>query len=231
MNWGELLSITALTLRVGAVATAALLVPSLALGYLLARREFRAKSVVQALIAMPMVLYPVAVGLGLLILLGRRGPLGGLWSGLGVEVVFTWWAAAVAAAVVGFPLLVRACEQSFAEVDVRFEQVSRSLGRGPFGTFLRVTLPLARRGVMYGTLLAFTRALGEFGATTLVAGILPGRTETLALGIYSRVQLGDDMGALALCGASFLIALAAMLVGEGWLRRGVAPPGSPVSRR
>lgn len=220
MNAGELVSITALTLRVGAIAVLVILPPAVALGYTLARREFRGKALVEALIALPMVLPPVAVGVGLLLLLGRRGPLGGLWAALDVDVVFTWWAAVVAAAVVGFPLLVRACEQSFAEVDVRYEQVARSLGLGRSSTFLRVTLPMGRRGVLYGTLLSFTRALGEFGATTLVAGIIPGRTETLALGIYSRVQLGDDGAALALCAASFAVALAAMLVGEGWLRRG-----------
>ncbi len=220
MTAQELGSITGLTLRVAAVATAAILPLSVALGYLLARRSFPGKAVVQALVTLPMVLPPVAVGLGLLLLLGRRGPLGGLWSQLGIEVVFTWWAAAIAAAVVGMPLLVRASEQSFAEVSPRFEQVARSLGAGRFATFFRVTLPLAQRGVLYGVLLCFTRALGEFGATALVAGILPGRTETLALGIYSRVQLGDDRGALALCAASFAIALVAMLIGEGWLRRG-----------
>jgi molybdate transport system permease protein len=217
---GDILPITLLTLRVAAVGTAAILPPALALGYLLARRDFPGKALLQALIATPMVLPPVAVGLFLLILLGRRGPLGGLWDALGVDVVFTWWAAALAAAVVGLPLLVRACEQSFSEIDARFEQLSRSLGVGRLRTFFRVTLPLARRGVLYGSLLAFTRGLGEFGATTLVAGILPGRTETLALGIYARVQLGDDRGALLLCGASFALALVAMLVGEGWLRRG-----------
>ena len=205
MTAQELGSITGLTLRVAAVATAAILPLSVALGYLLARRSFPGKAVVQALVTLPMVLPPVAVGLGLLLLLGRRGPLGGLWSQLGIEVVFTWWAAAIAAAVVGMPLLVRASEQSFAEVSPRFEQVARSLGAGRFATFFRVTLPLAQRGVLYGVLLCFTRALGEFGATALVAGILPGRTETLALGIYSRVQLGDDRGALALCAASFAI--------------------------
>ena len=220
MSPQDLLAITSLTLRVGLLATAAILPLAVALGYVLARRRFRGRALVQALIALPMVLPPVAVGLALLLLLGRRGPLGGLWSWLGVDLVFTWWAAALAAAVVGFPLLARACEQSFAEVDPRFEEVSRSLGLGSSITFFRVTLPLARRGVLYGTLLAFTRALGEFGATALVAGIIPGRTETLALGIYSRVQLGDDTAALALCGASFAIALAAMLVAEGRLRRG-----------
>ena len=219
-----LLAMLTLTLRVAAVATALGLLPALALGYLLARRRFRGRALVQALIALPMVLPPVAVGLGLLILLGRRGPLGALWRALGIEIVFSWWAAALAAALVGFPLFVRACEQAFAAVDPRYERVARSLGAGPFGAFARVTLPLARRGVLYGALLAFARGLGEFGATAVVAGILPGRTETLALGIWSRVQQGDDAGALVLCGASFALALSAMLIAELWLRR-EAPGG------
>ena len=220
MSAAELAEITGLTLRVGAVATAAILLPGVATGLFLARRSFRGKALVQALIALPMVLPPVAVGLALLLLLGRRGPLGPLWSGLGIDLVFTWWAAAIAAAVVGFPLLARACEQAFAAVDPRYERLARTLGLSPLRAFLRVTLPLASRGVIYGALLAFTRALGEFGATALVAGILPGRTETLALGIYARVQLGEDAGALALCAVSFAIALASMLVAESWLRAG-----------
>ena len=224
MSAADVLSIVLLTLRVAAVATAVALPPAIALGHVLARRDFPGKPIAQALVTLPMVLPPVAVGLALLLLLGRRGPLGAIWKALDVDVVFSWWAAVLAAAVVGFPLLVRACEQSFAEVDPRYERVARSLGQGPVRTFFRVTLPLARRGVLYGILLAFSRALGEFGATTVVAGILPGRTETLALGIYSRVQLGDDSGALALCGASFALALVAMLVGETWLRRSSSGP-------
>jgi len=219
LSAAELAEITGLTLRVGAVATAAILLPGVATGLLLARRSFRGKSLVQAVIALPMVLPPVAVGLALLLLLGRRGPLGPLWSALGIELVFTWWAAAIAAAVVGFPLLARACEQAFAAVDPGYERLARTLGLSPLQAFWRVTLPLASRGVIYGTLLAFTRALGEFGATALVAGILPGRTETLALGVYARVQLGEDGDALALCAVSFAIALASMLIAEKWLRR------------
>jgi molybdate transport system permease protein len=213
------LPITLLTLRVATVATLLSLAPAVALGYLLARRRFAGEGLVRAVVALPMVLPPVAVGLGLLLLLGRHGPLGGLLEALGVEIVFTWWAAVLAASVVGFPLLVRACEQSFGEVDVRFERVARSLGLGRLRTFFRVTLPLARRGVLYGSLLAFTRALGEFGATAVVAGNWPGHTETLALGIYSRVQLGDDRAALVLCAASFALALGALWIGETWLRR------------
>ncbi len=220
MSSGDVFAITLLTLRVGATATVAILPVAVLLGYGLARWRFRGKSLVQALVALPLVLPPVAVGLGLLLLLGRRGPLGSLLNALGVELVFTWWAAVLAAGVVGFPLLVRACEQSFAEVDPRFERMARSLGLGVIACFFRVTLPLARRGVLYGSLLAFTRALGEFGATAVVAGIVPGRTETLALGVWARVQLGDNSAALVLCGASFVLALASMLIAEGWLRRG-----------
>ena len=216
---GELGGIVLLTLRVASIATAAAFPPALALGWWLARRDPPARPLWQALIALPMVLPPVAIGLLLLLLLGRRGPLAALWDALGVEIVFTWWAAALAAAVVGFPLLVRGCEQAFAEVSPRYEAVAASLGLTPLRAFWRVTLPMARRGVLYASLLAFTRALGEFGATALVAGILPGRTETLALGIWARVQAGDDRAALLLCAVSFALALAAMLLAEGWLRR------------
>ncbi len=224
MSGAEWLEITGLTLRVAAAATALSLLPGIALGHALARGRVRGQSLVQALVALPMVLPPVAVGLGLLFLLAPNGPLGPLWNAVGLRLAFTVWAAVLAAAVVGFPLLVRACEQSFADVDERYEHVARSLGLGPLRTFLRVTLPLARRGVLYGVLLAFTRALGEFGATAVVAGIMPGRTETLALGIYSRILLGDDRDALVLCAASFALALVALVVGETWLRRRVREP-------
>jgi molybdate transport system permease protein len=218
VNAADAVEMATLTLSVGATATLVSAPPAIALGHLLARRNFPARAWVQAFIALPMVLPPVAVGLGLLILLGRNGPFGPVWEALGVEWVFTRTAAVLAAAVVGFPLLARACEQAFAEVDPRLEHVARSLGDGPLWVFFRVTLPLARRGVLYGALLAFTRALGEFGATAVVAGILPGRTETLALGIYARVQLGDDGDALVLCAMSFALALGAMVCAETWLR-------------
>jgi len=208
----SLLAITALTLRVAALATLLLLPVAVLLGFALARRSFPGKALVEALVALPMVLPPVAVGLAILLAV----------SALDWPIAFTWWGAVLAAIAVSFPLLVRGCEQAFAEVDPRYEQVARSLGLAPARAFLRVSLPLARRGILYGALLAFTRALGEFGATAIVAGIIPGRTETLALGIYSRVQLGDWGGALWLCAASFALALVAMLAAEGWLRRGRA---------
>jgi molybdate transport system permease protein len=220
----SILPLVVLSLRVAGFATLLSLPFGIGLGLLLARRRMRAKPLIQALVALPMVLPPVAVGLGLLWLLGTRGPLSWFWRATGIELVFSEAAAVLAAAVVGFPLLARACEQAFSEVDARYERVARSLGFSRARTFFEITLPLARRGILYGTLLAFTRALGEFGATAVVAGILPGRTETLALGIWSRIQLGDD--ALVLCAASFALAFGSLLIAETWLQRGKgAEPG------
>jgi len=219
MNPWDWLEITGLTLRVAALATLFASGPAIVLGYLLARRTFPFRSLAQAIIALPMVLPPVAVGLGLLILLGPDGPIGGLLEKLGIRIVFTEWAAALAAATVGFPLFVRACEQSFESVDRSYARMARTLGLSRLQVFFRVSLPLARRGILYGALLCFTRGLGEFGATALVAGIIPGRTETLSLGIWSRVQWGDDAGALALCAISFTLALASMWAAESWLGR------------
>lgn len=219
MSGGEALSITLLSLAVAAGATLLVMPCAVALAFALARREFSGKALVRALIALPMVLPPVAVGLLLLWLLGRRGPLGAVWNALDLDLLFSPVAAALAAAVVGFPLATRACEQAFAAVDARYDAVAASLGHRPLASFLRVMLPLSRRGVLYGALLCFLRGLGEFGATAVVAGIVPGRTETLSLGIWSRVQLGDDAAALTLCAISFAIGLAAMWAGERWLRR------------
>jgi molybdate transport system permease protein len=224
LSGADVATMTLLTVRVGLVSTVASAPLAIGLGYALARREFRGRALVQAAVALPMVLPPVAVGLGLLLLLSRDGVLGSLLARGGIAVPFTWWAAALAAAVVGFPLFVRACEQAFAETDRRYDALSRTLGLPAASTFLRVTLPLARRGVLYGALLAFTRGLGEFGATAIVAGILPGRTETLALGIWSRVQAGDDRAALVLCAVSFALALVSLVAAEGWLRRRGRPP-------
>jgi molybdate transport system permease protein len=165
------------------------------------------------------VLPPTAVGLALLLLLGRDGLLGGpLHRGLGIEVAFTWKAVVVASGVVAFPLLVRSVRSALEEVDPRLLGVARTLGRGPAGAFFAVHLPLAWRGVLAGTVLAFARALGEFGATVLVAGNIPGRTQTLALAIFQRVQVGRDREAVVLAGVSALLAFAAMVTVE-WLTR------------
>ncbi len=214
------LGILGLTLRVAVASTLLCLPFAIAIGYGLARRAIPFPSLVRAFVSLPMVMPPVAVGLGLLWFFGTSSPFAPLWQWLGLRLIFTPSAAVVAAAVVGFPLLARSAEQSFAEIDPRYEEVARTLGSSPLATFLRVSLPLARRGLLYGSLLCFARALGEFGATAVIAGIIPGRTETLSLGIWSRIQLGDDRGAAILVGLSFALALISMIAAERWLRPG-----------
>ncbi|HEX9794508.1 MAG TPA: substrate-binding domain-containing protein [Planctomycetota bacterium] len=206
----DFLSILWRTLWIGLAAVLLELPFALALGRLLARREFAGKAVLRALFTLPMFLPPVAVGLFLLLLLAPRGPLGGFGS----EWLYGPPAAVLAAAIVSFPLLLRHAEEALAAVPARLVQVSRSLGVGAWGTFLRVELPLARRGLAAGVLLAFARGVAEFGATAVVAGTVPGSTETLATGLHRRLLSGDDPGALALAGLSVLLGLCAVVASE-----------------
>jgi molybdate transport system permease protein len=223
----DTLSITLLTLKVGLASLAVSVVPGLGLAWILARKRFRGRTLLQTLVNLPMVVPPVAVGLVLLLLLGRRGTVGGmLHRTTGLDILFTWQAAALASAVMAFPLLVRAAQQAFAEVPVRLESVAASLGAGPLTVFRTVTLPLAARGIVYGLVLSFARGLGEFGATNLIAGSIPGRTETLALGIYGRVQRGDDAGALGLACVSVALAFVATYLSEMSLARAAVGRGA-----
>jgi molybdate transport system permease protein len=207
------------TLGVSTLATALILPPGLLLAWLLARHRWPGRSLVETLVALPLVLPPVATGFLLLRLTGRRGPLGRALDGLGLDVVFTWRGVVLAMAVMSLPLLVRGARVAFEEVDPRLEQMARTLGAGSARTFLTVTLPLAARGILGGTLLAFARAIGEFGATIVVAGNIPGRTTTLSLAIYQLIQLGRDGEAFRLLGAATAIAFAAVWVHEALLRR------------
>ena len=185
MTAAEALAITLLSLRVALVATLATIVPGVLVGYCWRADGSVGSSLLQTLISLPMVLPPVAVGLLLLLVFSRHAPLGrAIEDAFGSPLLLTWWAAAVAAAVMSFPLLVLGAKQGFESVPRRLEQVAASLGATPFQVFRRVSLPLAARGILHGAVFAFARALGEFGATTIVAGNIPGRTETLALGIY-----------------------------------------------
>lgn len=216
----EAWQITWFTAGVAALSTCLILPFGVALAWLLARREWWGKSIVETLVALPLVIPPVATGLILLKLLGRRGPVGGwLESTFGWEIVFTWRGVVVATAVMSFPLLVRTARVAFEGVSPRLEQVARTLGAGPWRVFARITLPLAARGLIAGVLLSFARALGEFGATIMVAGFIPGQTATLALSIYHSVQLGRDHEALALLAVSVTIAFAAVWASEWFLRR------------
>ena len=220
----EELQILGLTLRTAALATLLIVPPGLAIAWLLARRSWRGKSLVETLVALPLVMPPVATGLILLELLGRRGPVGGwLHRALGVDIVFTWRAVVAAMMVMSFPLLVRAARVAFEEVNPRFEQIARTLGARDWRVFVTITLPLASRGIMSGLLLAFARAIGEFGATILVAGNIPGRTTTLSLAIYDFVQLGRDADAYRLLAVAVLVAFIAVWVSEAFVRRGARP--------
>jgi molybdate transport system permease protein len=219
----ELWSITWFTLGVAALGTLLVMPPGLVLGWLLARRRWPGKAVVETIVALPLVIPPVATGLILLELFGRHGPLGRLLTGtLGIEIVFTWKAVVIATGVMAFPLFVRTVRVAFEEVPVRFEQVARTLGAGPGRVFWTITLPLARRGVAAGCVLAFARALGEFGATMVLAGMIPGETITLALGIYHEIQLGRDDSALVLLAVSVVLAFGALALSEWLLRRKAA---------
>jgi molybdate transport system permease protein len=217
---GDVLQVTLFTLGAAVLSTLSILPPGIALGWLLARRQWPGKSVVETVIALPLVIPPVATGLILLRLFGRRGPLGSLFERyLGVEIVFTWKAVVLATAVMSLPLLVRTARVAFEEVPVRLENVARTLGAGPWRAFFAVSLPLARRGLLAGAVLAFARALGEFGATAMVAGMIPGETITLSLGIYRDIQLGQDSAAYTLLGISVVLAFAAVTIGERLSRR------------
>jgi molybdate transport system permease protein len=178
-----------LSVKVALTATVVSLPFGVGLGYLLARREFRGKSLVETALSLPLVLPPVVTGYLLLILLGRRGWIGSyLDQWFGLQLVFTWKGAAMASAVMAFPLMVRAIRVAFGEVDPRLEMAARTLGAGPAETFVRISLPLARRGIIAGAVLAFARSMGEFGATVMIAGNLPGETQTIPLYIYSQVN-------------------------------------------
>ena len=206
-----------ITLRVAAVATLVNLPVALALSWLVVKQRIRGAFLLDILASLPLAVPPVVVGYMLLLLLGRRGPIGGfLDRALGIEVVFTWAAAALAAAIISFPLMARAVMVAMQEVDERLERSARSLGAGRFRVALTVTLPLAYRGVLAGVLLGFVRAISEFGATIVVAGNIPGRTQTLPLAIYESVQLGRDGEALVLVGVSIMLAVAT-LAAHNWL--------------
>ena len=217
---GEDWQLVSFTAWVSALSTLAIVPPGIALAWLLARRDWFGKSLVETLVALPLVMPPIATGLILLKILGRRGPIGGwLHAHLGMDVVFTWRAVAIALGVMSFPLLVRAARVAFEEINPRLEQIARTLGASPWRVFWTITVPLARRGLLAGVLFAFARALGEFGATIMVAGNIPGETSTLSLAIYQSVQLGEDPRAFRLLGLSVVLAFAAVWSSELLQRR------------
>ena len=211
------ISLILLTLQIAVVATAINLPIAIGLSWLIVKRRVRGSFLLDVLVSLPLALPPVVSGYFLLLLLGREGPLGSLIRDiLGVDIVFTWVAAALASAVVSFPLMARGVMTAIEGVDERLERSARSLGAGALRVAFTITLPLAYRGIMAGVLLGFVRALSEFGATIVVAGNIPGRTQTLPLAIFEKVQLGRDADALRLVGVSIALAVATILV-HNWL--------------
>ena len=210
--------IVVFTLEMATLATAAILVPGVAAAFLLARYRGPGRGALDTLLSLPLVLPPTVVGFALLELLARNRAPGAWLAKHGIEIVFTWKAVVMATAVMSFPLLVRSARTAFEEVDPRLVGLARTLGAGPAGAFFRVILPLAWRGVLAGVVLAFSRALGEFGATIMVAGNIPGRTQTLALAIFQDVQVGRDDRAVGLAAITVGLAFAALWTAE-WVAR------------
>jgi molybdate transport system permease protein len=217
----EELEVLQLSLRIAFWSVFVSLPFAIGVAYALARWKFPGKTLVDALVHLPLVLPPVVVGFFLLLLFGRRGPIGSfLEDWLGIVVAFRWTGAALAAGVMGFPLMVRAIRLSFEMIDQKLEAAASTLGAGPLGVFLTVTLPLAFPGVITGVLLSFARSLGEFGATITFVSNIPGETRTLPLAIYTYTQtpMGDE-AALRLSVIAVLLSLAALYVSEVLVRR------------
>ena len=212
----DLWQIAWFTVLCACAATALMLPAGVLIAWLLARRQFPGRALVETIVSLPLVMPPVATGLILLMLFSRRGALGGFLERLGIDIVFTWKAVVIAMAVTGLPLLVRTARAGFEQVNERYERVAATLGAPPMRVFLTISLPLAWPSILGGAVLAFARALGEFGATIVVAGSIPGETRTLAVAIYSFAETGQDAQALRLVLVSVAIAFVA-LWSANWL--------------
>ena len=202
----------ALTLKVAGFATAINLVLGVAVGWWLARKRFVGREFVDALLTLPLVLPPTVLGYYLLVLIGKRGWLGAwLQDSFGINLIFTWQGAVIAATLVAFPLILKSARTAFEAVDPQLEQAARVLGLAEWGVFFRVTLPMAGPGILAGALLVFARSLGEFGATLMVAGSIPGRTQTLSIAVYEAVQAGQDDQAAFLVAITSITCIAVLL--------------------
>ena len=209
-----------LSLKVASVAALASLPFGIAMGWLLARKRFVGKALVDALVHLPLVLPPVVVGYALLVGFGARGVFGQALSNVGIELAFNWTGAALASALMGFPLMVRAIRLSIEAADRRLEQAAATLGAPPWRVFLGITLPLAWPGIVAGTILAFAKALGEFGATITFVSSIPGETRTIAAELWGLLQTpGGEAGLWRLAAVSVAISLGALLLSEWLVRR------------
>lgn len=217
---GEAWIALSLTLKVAGWATAINLLLGVGVGYLMAHKRFPGRDLVDALLTLPMVMPPTVLGYYLLVLIGSQGPIGAwLLEHFGIRLIFTWQAAVIAATVVSFPLVFKAARAAFEMVEPQLEDAARTLGISEWAVFLRVSLPLAWRGILAGLLLSFARAMGEFGATLMVAGSIAGKTQTLSIAVYEAVQAGQDDTANFLVAVTSITCIA-VLLGAGRLAPG-----------
>ena len=213
----------ALTLRVALISTLLALGLGTALGWVFARTRLPGRGMLEAVCMLPLVLPPTVLGYGILVLMGRRGPLGAwLREHLGYTVIFHWHGAVIASTLVALPLVLKAASSAFAQVDRHLEAAARTLRQSRWSTFVRVTLPLAWPGILAGTLLAFARAMGEFGASLMVAGSIPGQTQTASMAIYDAVQAGRDDLALLLSLVVSALSVTVLVLSNRYLQR--SPP-------
>ncbi|HET9701499.1 MAG TPA: molybdate ABC transporter permease subunit [Burkholderiales bacterium] len=219
MDAAAVLTPLGLTLKVATLATLLAFLAGIGAGYAVARLSFPGRETLDAVLTLPMVLPPTVLGYYLLVLIGRNGAMGAwLEANLGISLIFTWQGAVIAAAVVCFPLVFKAARAAFEGVERDLENAARTIGMAEPLVFLRITLPLAWRGILAGTLLAYARAMGEFGATLMVAGNIPGRTQTLSLAVYDAVQAGADSVATLLVAVTSVVCVL-LLVSSGRLLR------------
>lgn len=208
-----------LTLKIALIATLLAGATGIGLAWWMSRRRFAGQSVVDAFLMLPMVLPPTVLGYYLIVLIGRNGVLGQyLDRWFGINLIFTWQGAVIAAAIVSLPLIYKAARAAFEDVDSRFAHAARTLGAGEFEVFWRVSLPLAVRGIAAGLMLAFARAMGEFGATLMIAGNLPGKTQTLSIAVYDAVQAGNDAQALWLTLVISVVCISVLVVSSHLLQ-------------
>jgi molybdate transport system permease protein len=215
----------ALTLKVAGIATAINMVLGVAVAYLFARKNFLGKEILDAMLTLPMVMPPTVLGYYLLVLLGREGPIGAfLKEQFDINLIFTWQGAVIAASIVSFPLVFKGARAAFESTEIYYEQAAQVLNVSDWAIFLRITLPLAWRGILAGLLLAFARSAGEFGATLMIAGSIPGKTQTLSIAVYEAVQAGQDDV------ANFLVLLTSVVCMSVLLVAGRLAPGRVISR-
>lgn len=216
----ETWDIARFTVLMATLATLLVLPPAIAIGWVLARRTFPGKTLIETIVSLPLVLPPVASGLLLLWVFGRRSPVGRALDGAGIEIIFTWKAVVIAMMVISFPLVARSVRAGIEQVDRRYEQIAATLGAGPFRILRTITLPLASRGIAAGAVLGFSRALGEFGATIMIAGAIPGQTRTIAVGIYTLVETGREDAAWVLVLISAVLAFGAIYLSNKLIEQG-----------